>query len=348
MIQLSLFDEEKIFNLKDLINSDFNFFKSQKNLSLDNKNKVEKFLYDYNYENPIYYHCSMEFNKITKNSKYKYIIFDVPNDDKIFIMYKVIQIMNVKKIKIIDKPFSIKKNVENEKKIINILLKKDFINLIFKEKYLDFYKDYIFEESIQDFDYYIDFEEEYKKSLTPNYKKRKKINRYENNNDFKIEIVTKITDALELENLRSTWKNTKTNVKQDNEFNLFVKNNDVEKLFLNIYYNNHLIFNSIFIVKKDYLINVFESSLAKYYQKNDDNIYLKTSTAHIDDVANYFISKYFLNTNIKRSYMAGANPKHISLVNFKEAHSNGKIKYYKIIPEKVIKNGENVKIDFTL
>ena len=326
-MQLYLFDNLK--NINDIINSNFEFFKNQNNLNYDNNNDIEFYFYDYNWQNPLYYHSDLSFNTITKDNKYKYLIIEY-NNDKIFIMYKVVQFIEVKKIKIIDKPFSLNKNLINEKEIIEILLKKDFINILFKEKYKDFYKEYNFDESVQDFDYYIDFKTEYEKSLLPKYKHKKRINRYEKNNDFKVEIVNNIYNYNDFIELREKWIVSKENVKKDNGFKNFINDKYFNKLFLNIYYKNELIFNSCFIVKNDYLINVYQSSLSKYYRKNEENIYLKNSMSDIDDVANYYISKMFLNTNIKRSYIAGANPKHIDLIKFKENHSQGKIKYYKI------------------
>lgn len=326
-MQLSLFND--LITINDIINSNFDFFKNQNYLNYDNKNEIEKFLYDYNWQNPLYYHCNLVFNKITKDNKYKYIVINYDND-KVFIMFKVVQFIKVKKIKIIDKPFSLNKNVNNEKKIIEILLKKDFVNVIFKEKYKEFYKHYIFNESVQDFDYYIDFNIEYEKSFLPKYKHKKRINRYENNSDFKVEIVENVYDYNSFNELREKWSLVKKDVKKDNGFKNFINDKNFNKLFLNIYYKGKLIFNSCFIVEKDYLINVYQSSLSKYYRQNDENIYLKNSMSDIDDVANYYISKTFFNTYIKRSYIAGANPKHIDLVNFKENHSQGKIKYYKI------------------
>lgn len=327
-MQLCLF--KNTINVQDIKNADFDFFKNQKSLNYQNFNEINEYFYDYNYENPLYYHCDLSFNQIMKDNKYKYIIVEHENDS-IFIMYKVIQFIKVKKIKIIDKPFSLNKNKELEKQLIDILLKKDFVSIIFKEKYLDFYQEYSFIESKQDFDYYIDFEQEYEKSFKPKYKYKKKINRFETNKDFKVEIIDNIFCKENFENLREIWKNQKNNVKNDKEYHIFIKDNLFSnKLFFNIYYKEILIFNACFVKKEDYLMKVYQSSLAKYYQKIESDTYMKNSTAHIDDVANYYLSKYFKDTKIKRYYMAGANPKHIDLIEFKENHSNGKIIYYKI------------------
>lgn len=330
MEQLSLLNEiEKKISLVEIVEKNFDFFKNQKNLNLSNKKEIENFLYDYNWQNPLYYHCSLDFNTAINNKKYKYLIVEY-NNDEILILYKIIQFMNVKKVKIIDKPFSLHKNKTNELKLIEELLKKEYFSILFKEKYIDFYKGYIFTESVQDFDYYVDFDEEYSKSFLPKYKHKKRINRFENNKDFKIEFVNEITDYKLFDTLRNVWKEAKQNVKNDNSYNLFITNNQTKKMFFNIYYQSKLIFNSCFIVMDDYLINVFENSCSKHYQQTNENTYLKNAMAYIVDVANYYVSKEFVGTNIKRSYIAGANPKHIELIEFKEKHSNGKIKYYKI------------------
>lgn len=183
-----LFSVVEDITINDIENWEFNDWKENgKLLNESSLNCLSKFIsLEYSGDNPPYYHCIPSFNSSISCNDHKFIIIK-NNDDEILIMYKVVQIMHTKIIKIYDKPISLNRDCLVEQEIVNKLSKKNFFKFTYKDKYATLYGGG--ELSEQDCDNFYSRDEMTAK-YTNKYIKKHLFYRY-NEPDFKIELTTK-------------------------------------------------------------------------------------------------------------------------------------------------------------
>ena len=186
-------------NLSDIVKFSFVEWKQKsKPLNKENAEEIMSFyVREYNTYLPPYYHCLPSYN--TDNS-HKYFVVSI-NGDKVFFCFKIIQIMNTKKIKVYDKPISLNGKKENEDLVFNALKQIDFCIFLSKECYSQEGN-----ESIQDFDYFLDKQSQIEK-YTNKYLKKKLVYRYLTN-DFKVSISNE-NCCNEAFALRAFWEKEK-------------------------------------------------------------------------------------------------------------------------------------------
>lgn len=329
---MTLFEINTTINFDKLGNMSFKDWKEFGNpLDLSNEETINDF-YDleYNESNPPYYHCLPIYNSVANDNAYRFLLIK-KDTDTIFIAFKIISFMNVKRIKVMDKPISKERNVENEKETIKVLEKQDYIKFTYKKKYAPLYKG-VGELSQQDFDYYIDFNEQSKK-YTNKYMCKNHFNRFETN-DFRYEFVNRM-DLNKLFELRQNWEKTKL----EQGVEITMKTNKFKKiisglvaqpntLFLNIYYKEQLVLNFCLIKYKNCFINLYRTSISRTNSVESNDSWIRNTLSRLDKYAIYVIINYLrLTYNTNYLYYGGSHPSNKTLANHKEMHSNGKITY---------------------
>lgn len=325
-------DDTNYITVSKLNTMEFNDWKTLGTpLRIDALSDVVKF-YDLEYddENPPYYHCFPQYNELCNKNNHKYIIVE-HNDDKVLIVFKVIQIMRNNLIKIYDKPISMNKDEKLEQEIVNTLLKKTFFKFTYKDKYKKLYGDGKI--SYQDCDNYFSYDIMMEK-YTNKYKKKHLFYRF-NEPNFRVEF-TNMVDIDKSVKLREEWEQCKNN--GDGEKVLSSDNSKTYKRFLtrlngrndfnilNIYYDNELILQYVYLVYKNSYINLFRTTLSRVIHNTTKDTWLQNTFSRLDSFAVYYTLTNV--KDIKYIYYAGCTPSNKSLYEYKKTHSNGCIAYY--------------------
>lgn len=304
----------------------FDDFKDNKKINMDNFNEIISF-FNCCYDGAVkpFYHCNPLYNTITKTNNYQYMVINFEND-VVFFMYKIIQIVTTKQIRVFDLPISKNNNQYNVKKIINHLNQLSFVKFATQESFIQDEYGINYVGNICEYnDYYFDLNN---LNFNSKFKSSNRINLLENNLNFKVYFTSEINkeDAL---TLRKQWKEDKLNVNKtsDNIFEKFLNYSSDDLRYILIYYKNKLISLQCFLINNnlEYADCLYIIHLGR--QKNNDETLSKILSS-LTNIQIFLISKYFCNTNINYIYLAGCRPTEKKLLQHKKRISSGAIKYY--------------------
>ena len=305
-------------------------------LNLDYKDYLVKFYKNYySCENPILWMIDPCYNYLTEENKVKFLIVSI-NNDEVLLSYRRTAIFKTKFIKLIDIPLSLNNNDSNVKTIISHLLKLDFVRIMTKEKYLPYYEGLKNELAIEYSDFYFDLN--HYKELFNNTKWRKKnvINRFENNNLFKIVISNNcdIENAIKLDKMWSNSLNTKykTRVLLDKNFINCINKINNNVYYTLLYYKDILIALGCFEIIDNYALLFYVKHIGRNKNEIMDS-YLHSSIQNLTNTLIYFMGKFLLNRGVIRLYEAGVMKEQSNqkLLEHKIKTTDGYVKYYNIL-----------------
>jgi len=313
-------------SLTDLENAEFDFFKGGYLLN-DSYNETILKYYNAFYnkeENVPFYHCLPAFNTITNDKSFRFFVVDICGA-LYFIAYKIIQIIKTKQIRVFDLPIAIDGNIDNTRKVFEILNNKPFIKFamsdyatrllnVQKNKRLVEYTNYYYTRQATD--------------LIP----RKKIKHWgiktlQENKDFNVVILDKIpqndTQAIVNDfNKYLVERGSFVSKKDNDEFCAFCRGYDNIKL-LCIYYKSILISVCVLYVFGNVAYNLYQKDLKHY--DTQDPILDKMLRYNMEQKTKFLCFKHL--PNVKRIYILGCMPSEKRLIKHKEMCSDGKIEY---------------------
>lgn len=296
---------------------EFEWFKQQKTLTMEHEKEINKFYalrYSENY--PVFYHCSPQYNSAIGSNQFRYAVID-KDTDKIFIAFKIIQIMTTRQIRVFDRPISLIGNVDNEDWLIEQLKQKSFIKFAYKENTKGFNGNRLVEYD----DYYIDFSMH---KINMRY-----VHRFQSIPDLKLLIVNKLDSQQQkqLYDLRVLWSQYENASKLSlKEYNNLLHSNVPNIYHVITYYKNQIVHDKvIFVNDLGYANSVYE-----FGNRNVecDGIIKKILYHKLIDIRNYYIKCFLAKRGIKRLYIAGCRPTEKRMIQHKQQISDGVIKYY--------------------
>lgn len=294
--------------------TDFNEFKTigKKLIEIDD---LPKWFWD-KATIPLNYNMLPDYCKLVNEYRMRYIEIEF-EDDVVGFVFKVVQIIKTKQIRLFEVPFSLNNNNNNIKIVITHLynmLQNNCIILssLYKIGILDidncnFYYNY---------NYYIN-------RVTNKYRRQHRFSRYENN--FTLQILTTLDKDNEVifMNIYNKWHELKNNAASPKSFLHALKQKNKQNKYL--YYigtlNNISCICGIGIITKYGLYIIFEYSLDRTNILYD-NIVIYTSKILSEQLYKQF--------NLYNIYKLGARKNDKGLINFKKRTSEDKINIYKL------------------
>lgn len=309
-------------DIKDfLLLENFNDFKNVGNRLID-IDDLPQWFWDKAVTPPIYVMIP-DYCKLVNDYRMRYVEVKF-EDDVVGFVFKVVQIMNTKQIRLFEVPFSLNDNNKNIKLIIAhlydklqnnlIILSNDFDCGVEYKEYNNYYYNYLFYQQLE----------------TNKYRRKHQYKYYESN--FKLEIHTELNQELQEQfaKIHDVWATIKENVQSLNSFNYAITKSHKSQNY--IYYIGYLndipCVCGICIITKFGLYGVFRYSLIK-----TDPIY-RCVNIHTSKL----LSQYaYNNMSILNIYNLGARKNENGVINFKENTSAGKVISYKLNIDELLK-----------
>lgn len=316
-------------NIIALENSDFDFFKSGELLQDYNKEinaYYEKFYTD-KFKIPLY-HCLPTLNRIVNDGKFRFLLVDVKGDT-VLVVYKIIQILKTKQIRVFDTPISKSNNDTSVNTIIEVLKTKPFVRFVFSE-FVDVFNKDEAKRLIEYDNYYYTREKVYENTPKAKLKKRGILDLVENKN-FKICVSNSVNknDATKIRKdfnqyLDETRK--KKSISDDKEFLKLATSNDKRIKCISIYYKGDIVYCSVFYVLKDLRVAYKLYDMQSRHYDHEDEVLNKTMQKNMTEKMKYIAFKYLQDVDVV--YILGCMPNEHRLIKHKEMKCEGKIKYY--------------------
>lgn len=298
------------------ITDNFRWFASNTNiLNNDYADKIKQF---YERMEKPFYNLSLDYNSMTKESKFRFLLIDV-GEDKVFAPYKVIQLMKTKQIRFFGFPISERNNKANERKVFEALKKLSFVKFVFMERIsgasrLPEYDDYF-------------YELDNRKFATSRYRAKNHINKLLANTDVQISF-TKAPYSASFKELRKEWKlgmearGSKVSTSSDRCFTNIINSRNKNLRFISVFYKGKLLSLQVFLLNEAY------ADLLYIHHLWDGIGEEKRILGNIVEIQKYLSWKFLFGQGIKRIYLAGCRPTEHRLLKHKQRTCDGKIEYY--------------------
>lgn len=201
--------ESTLFTFKpDLVRFDelrelsFDWFKSNTNTLDDVFKETFAPYYDIYVKRGIkpFYHLSPTYNTVMGDKQFRFILVRF-GSDKVFVPYKVIQILKTKQIRFFNKPVSRDGNTEHENAVFHKLNSLPFVKFALTESERVDGCEPLFEYD----DYYFTLDDKTEKYASGKYRSKNYINQIFSNKDVTLEYGY-TADAKQLLSLREVWK----------------------------------------------------------------------------------------------------------------------------------------------
>ena len=264
---------------------------------------------------PLNYNMLPDYCKLVNQYRMRYIEIKFDDGDIVAFVFKIVQVIKTKQIKLFEIPFSKNDNINNVNLIIKHLyntLDKNFVLLssIYTNGELDVYN----------CNYYYNYEY-YHNKVTNKYRRKHRFARYESN--FNLEIFSNLnnTNKQIFIDIYNQWYQLKNNPASSNEFMHALKTKNKNYIYYIGTLNNIPCICGIGIITKFGLYIAFEFSLDRVNILYD-SIVIYASKILSEKIYNEF--------NIYNIYKLGARKNNKGLIAFKERTSKDKIKIYKL------------------
>lgn len=276
-----------------------------------------------------FYHCLPLLNDLTNEKKYRFLVISIGNDE-VFFVYKIIQIVKTKQIRVFDAPISKMDNIDNVKKTIEILYQKKFVRFCFSTSFAKLYDSHIgIAKRLVEYDNYF----YYNKKECQTSSKRYKVgaNLAESGSGFKV-VIDKKPTRKDLMTIRNDFNNylvsrgSVLNSNDDEEYIKICTYQGEEIRILSFYFDNVLIHISVlYVIEKWHVAyTIYDISLHNYDKTNPT---LKRVISHnMTEKVKYYMSLFF--PNIDKIYVLGCRPTEHRLLAHKEKICDGKLEYY--------------------
>ena len=330
-MELSLFKTEPIkVSIKDVKSLDFNWFRTNTNILNDTFKEDLDVFYDIYAERDIKpcFFISSTYNTIANEKKFRFMFVTFEDNDIVFVPYKVIQIMNLKQIRIIYNPVSKNKNIEHEKLVFNVLNDFSFTKFVTTDTTI-VEKTPLLEYN----DYYFTLYDKKDKYQSSKYCSKNYINKLFANEDIQIEQDFGAINVKRLDSLYNAWKEGATkngsNITKHSDILYHnIVSSGVKNLYhIIIYYKSEPISSQIFLCnqKYGYCDCLYINHL---WDSNNDNV-LKRILNNIVEIQKYLCFKYLYKVyDIKSIYLAGCMPDEHRLLKHKERICDSKIEHF--------------------
>lgn len=264
---------------------------------------------------PASYNMFPSYCKMVNEYRMRYIELDFEDGDTVSFIFKVIQIVQVKQIKLFEVPFSKNNNFKHIKLVVEYMssiLGKQFV--IFS----NIYKCGIIDPMSCNYYYNYDY---FSKKITRDFCKNHHFNRYKNN--FSLNIFTTLNNKNKetFISIYNQWHDNKKNPKSSASFMHALKVEDKNFLYYIGTLKDIPCICGIGILTKFGLYIIYEYSLNRTSSLYN-SIVLYTSIILSQKLYNEY--------NIYNIYTLGARDNNKGLIDFKERTSEGKIESYKI------------------
>lgn len=139
---------------------EFEDFKKLKTLNLKNYNEFKEF-YDRTTggDNHWHYSANLVVSDLITQNKYKFVVIDMEDGDRVFVELKLIQLHKTRQLRIMNAPISLNNNYDNVIKVIDALKDLSYIKGTIKEKDLVLFKNWIVEKDKEETEHYSDLEQ---------------------------------------------------------------------------------------------------------------------------------------------------------------------------------------------
>lgn len=313
----------------ELRTHDFDWFKSNPNFLCASYDDALSPYYDIYKQRGVkpFYHLSPTYNTVMNDTHFRYLIVRF-GGDKVFVPYKVIQILKTKQIRFFNKPVSRDGNTEHENAVFYKLNSLDFVKFVLTEsERMDGY-----EPLVEYDDYYFTLDDKDHKYNSSKYRSKNYINQIFSNKDVTLEYGC-TADAKQLLSLYEVWKNgmikngsvvTKSN---DKQFTDLMFSTNIKIQYIVIYYKSRPISCQSFILEKEH--GYCDCLFIHHIWDDDGDKILHRITQNITEIQKYMCHYFlYLREGIQTVYIAGCRPSEHRLLKHKQRISDGKIAYY--------------------
>jgi len=274
-----------------------------------------------------FYNLSLSYNTIMNDKHYKYLLVKI-DDDVVFAVYKVIQIVKTKQIRVIGFPVSKNQNTKHQELLTSVFESFDFTKLVTSKKQSGNIR------LIEYDDYYINLEKRKELYETSRFRSKYYINKIEKSDKVKVTYSSLIDkkDAIEI---RKAWvrgmalRGSIVSSENSRKFYRLISSSHQNLRFLGIYCGGILISLQVFLLSigNEYCDCLYIHHLWSDYEQYDETTVMILK--NITKIQNYFAYE-FLNKQegVKTVYLAGCRPSERRLLAHKNNICDGKIEYY--------------------
>lgn len=265
-------------------------------------------------EIPFNYNMLPDYCKLVNEYRMRFVTIEF-DDDIVGFCFKVIQIIKTKQLKLFELPFSLKRNNNNVKIILQHLDTVLGNQLVLLSNIYN--SDNIDKENCN---YYYNYHY-YKNRYTPKYRRQHRFKRYENN--FELEIIKDLTDKNinDFINIQTIWHSLKKNPASPKSFLKALKTKSNNYIYYLGYLKNIPCICGIGIKTKFGIYIVFEYSLDR------TNILYDSIVIYASKILTEKLYEQYGDINF---YKLGARKTEKGLLAFKERTSEDKILSYRI------------------
>lgn len=191
--------------------TEFEDFKKLKTLNLKNYEEFKVF-YDRTTggDNHWHYSANLVINDLITQNKYKYVVVDMEDGDKVFLELKLIQLHKTRQLRLVNVPISLNDNVDNVITIIRQLENLSYVKGTIKEKDLYLFENWDKEKRKEETEHYSDLENWKKKCNTNKWITKRRIKWTLNDDNFTFREVTP-SDKDAMKKFFDSWVEYKEN-----------------------------------------------------------------------------------------------------------------------------------------
>lgn len=306
----------------------FSFFKTCPKIVIENTKVISEFYTKAYSVQPQFYHAVPMYNSIANDSTYRFCIIQI-GDDRIFVPFKVIQIVKTMQIRLIGNPISKDDNYNNEQQVLSEFLKLPFVKIaVVKNSAIE---EFNYKRLPEYDDYYIDV---YAKTFNSKYKSKYGINKILNSDDFTIDIFSGIKAIDKLEQLRKSWEVDMNNSghpvskKSHDVFMKFLLSDSTAVIKIVLYYLDTPISLQIVLIdlvtSNQYLLYINHLGRSCNYDEVSKTV-IKSLTEVQIWLLRYAKDLGFFQSNL--FFIAGCRPSEHRLLKHKQQISDGVIEY---------------------
>lgn len=276
-----------------------------------------------------FYNLSLSYNSIMNDKRFRFLLIDV-NDSRVFIPYKVIQILKTKQIRFFGFPISNNSNKESETLVYDELRKLEFCRFVLSN---DSHIVRGYKRLVEYDDYYYALKDKRVLYQSSKYRSKNYINKIMRNNDVCITFGVNPNETVFLE-LRDKWKigmasnGSFVSSTNDKHFASMLTSRHIDLRFLCIYYKGELLSLQVFLCnsKFQYADCLYIHHL---WKAQGDNDVKKRILGNIVEIQKFLSFEYlYKKSGIDRIYLAGCRPSEHRLLAHKERISDDKIEYF--------------------
>ena len=185
---------------------EFEDFKKLKTLNLKNYEEF-KIFYDRitGGESHWHYTANLVVNDLVTQNKYKYVVVDMEDGDKVFIELKLIQLHKTRQLRIVNVPVSLNNNDDNIKKITKHLSSLSYIKGTVKYDDIKYFEDWIVEKRKEETEHYSEIDAWSEKCDNNKWKTKRRIKWTLNDSNFIFREAVANIDKDIMINLFNSW-----------------------------------------------------------------------------------------------------------------------------------------------